>query len=387
MKIHPWLGRSAALLCLAATLHFNCARAQDPPKAAETRPTAQAAAKAGSALAYDLVIEQGLVECTNHVGFGAEATLANVVGVLREIWPEANIVLAPEVSSIKVADLKLHSTHELGEALEALRVASGYRFDWRKGLPNAASPTDPATGLPSSPAGGESPLYVLDLGINSQGNPLERARRMVEVFNLSGYLDHLPSQDPSEVNRTLVEIQNTVIETLEGLRGDGLSENDQSHGVSVWGGGSSGIAIRGGNLSLNDQSRFRFHPGTRLLIVTGPPDSIEVARKVVTALTGQPSGGESVLLGDEQDAKQRAAQEAIHRRYGLRPPEGRPPGQPGVSFTNRTKATVRPPAQAGPNVPPAGSTFTDRIKSIRKDGQAGPDDPSSAPANPEPPPR
>ena len=195
MKTPSWLDRSAALLCLAATLHFNCARAQDPPKAAETGPTAQAGTKGGSALAYDLVIEEGLVVAHNgirergRVVSRAEATLANVVGVLREISPEANIVLAPEVSKVIVADLKLHSTHELGEALEALRVASGYRFDWRKGLPNAGR-TDPATGLPAEPRmGGESSLYVLDLGINSQGNPLERARRMVEVFNLSGYLE------------------------------------------------------------------------------------------------------------------------------------------------------------------------------------------------------
>jgi len=189
-------------------------------------------------------------------------------------------------------------------------VASGYRFEWRKGLPNG---TDPATGLPSSPAGGESSLYVLDLGVNSQGNPLERARRMVEVFNLSGFLDHLPSPDIDHINRTLNEIQKTVIETLESLRGGGLSESDGPH--------------------------LRFHEGTRLLIVTGPPDAIEVASKVVTALTGQPSGGESVLLGAEPDAKQRAAQEARYRRYGPRP---------GVPTTGQAAPNNPPPARANP---------------------------------------
>ena len=111
------------------------------------------------------------------------------------------------------------------------------------------------------------------------------------------------------------EIQATVLDTLQSLKEGPVTENDRPH--------------------------FKFHPGTGLLIVTGPPDAIEVARKVATALTGQPSAGESVLLGD---AKQRAAQEAMYRRYGLR--QGAPA-----------------PGQAAPNNPPA------------------------APANPEPPPR
>src|SRR5271166_2760489 len=100
MKTHSWLGRSAALLCLAATLHLNCAWAQDPPKAPETTPTARAAAKGGSASAYDLDIEQDQVML--HDGKRVEATLPHVVGRLREMWPDANIALAPEVSRLSV---------------------------------------------------------------------------------------------------------------------------------------------------------------------------------------------------------------------------------------------------------------------------------------------
>jgi hypothetical protein len=231
--------------------------------------------------------------------------LATVADALRDIWPEANIVLAPEVANLQVADLKLRSPRDLGEALEALRVATGYRFEWRKGMPGAGGMTDPATGLPTAlpkqPAR-ESSLYVLDLGIDAQGHPLERARRMVEVFNLGGYLDHLQAHDPKEVDQTLVEIDGTVIETQGGLRGGNVPENDRPH--------------------------FQFHRSTRLLVVTGPPDAIEVARKVVGALTGQPIAGDRVPFGAVPDANPRAAQAAFASRYGVRLPEPAAPPAP-----------------------------------------------------------
>jgi len=479
-------------------------------------------------------------------GEKSEATLANVVDALRDIWADANIALAPELSNLRVPDLKLRSTRELGEALEALRVASGYKFQWRKALPNTGSsltsvgltvanapgawsngssdpmfatylyPFDggnitvnvtnlpaatydfyiygheatdagnstyelaaggqsygslttgtapgwnttvwqegvqyvrftnvtvtagqpvtitvlpgeggyavisglqiarvatsapvaareaagylidvqfcalanegglnarkrgvaaigqttndfwnaysrdgtdgsflifgalaklklacgtvaPATGLPKQPAG-ESSLYVLAPGIDSQSNPfrrariaghntldqpgqidsqanpLRRARRIAEVFNMSGYLDHLPQKDSNEVNRTLEEIKATVLEILDSLKGS--------------------------NVSDNDRPQFQFHPGTRLLVVTGPPDAIEIARKVVGALTGSPGsfgGGSS----PEPDATS-AAQEAVVRRYGLRPLGARPPAPAQPAPLNPPPAPASPAEQ------------------------------------------
>src|SRR5690349_24431431 len=52
------------------------------------------------------------------------ATLAKIADILRGLYPEVNIVLAPEVGEVQVRDLKLRAT-ELREALEALQVASG----------------------------------------------------------------------------------------------------------------------------------------------------------------------------------------------------------------------------------------------------------------------
>jgi hypothetical protein len=254
-----------------------------------------------------------------HNGKKRDATLANVVDALRDIWPTANIALAPELSGLNVADLKLRSTPELWEALEALRVASGYKFEWRKGSPAGSGMIDPATGLPRPPAG-ESSLYILDEG-ETQGNPLQRARRMVEVFNMRGYLDHLPAQDAKDPRKALDEIQDTVLETL--------------------------ASLKGGTLSDSDRLDFHFHPGTLLLILIGPPDAIEVARKVVTALTGQPVSRKSVLSGAGPDANQSAPAAPSARRYGLRQPG------PGQEALPKAPSAPAPPTPSNPPPAPA----------------------------------
>jgi hypothetical protein len=338
MKTHYWVRRSAALLCLAAILPLNRGRAEEPPKAPETTPAAQPAAKGRPASPYVLEIAGGAFVRNGKL---SEATLANVVDALRDIWPGVNIVLAPEVPNLKLANLKLRSVGELSEALDALRVASGYSFEWRRGVPSARDMVDPATGLPRArgmidpatglprardmidpatglplPPAGESSLYVLDLGIDPRGIPEKRSRRMVEVFNLSGYLDHLPSDDHQGlVERALQEIEQTVFETLD--------------------------SVEGGNVSANDRAQFKFHPGTRLLVVTGPPDAIEVALKVVRAMTGSRASLEGGS-GPEPDTNPRAAR--IANRYSLRPQGAPAPAQPAPP--------ANPPAAPADTVPP-----------------------------------
>jgi hypothetical protein len=145
MKTRLWLRHSALLLCLAATLPSSLRSAQDQQKAPDTAPAVQPTPQERPASRYALEIVDGTLL---HKGHKTEATLANAVDALRDLWPEANIVLAPELAKLKVADLKLRSVGQLQEALEALRVASGYRFEWRQGLPGGAAAIDPATGLP-----------------------------------------------------------------------------------------------------------------------------------------------------------------------------------------------------------------------------------------------
>ena len=77
------------------------------------------------------------------------ANLANVIDYLRYLFP-ANVVLAPGVGQVKVGDLKLAS-FQWEPALDALKVASGNAFVWKRRTdPNAIGVIDPTTGMPVS---------------------------------------------------------------------------------------------------------------------------------------------------------------------------------------------------------------------------------------------
>ena len=57
---------------------------------------------------------------------------------------------------------------------------------------------------------------------------------------------------------------------------------------------------------------FRFHRGANLLVVIGPRDSVEVARKIVNALPGMATPPRA-----ESNEARNAAMDAFRKRYGL----------------------------------------------------------------------
>src|SRR5207248_148278 len=110
-------------------------------------------------------------------GHKLEPTLANVVDALRERYNEANIVLSPGLAKLKISDLKLRGGR-LMENLEAIRVASGGKFDWTSpGVQGGPAMVDPATGLPASAAVVEpnTGLFIL-----RDPAPTPETERMVE---------------------------------------------------------------------------------------------------------------------------------------------------------------------------------------------------------------
>ena len=244
---------------------------------------------------------------------GSPATLARIVDVLLGVYPNETIVLAPGLGQVQVRDLKLRNT-DLPETLDALRVASGDAFVWQNGrLQNAAPPwaIDPATGLPGPPAPSREPssssLYILTRNDASvAGNP----RRMVEVFNLSGYLEQLGKRDEKDIAASLEKIKMIVSDTLN--------------------------QVMQGNVQPEDQPSFQFHPGANLFIVIGPPQAIEVTQKVVTALPGV--AGARGYPPPGTDA--RAAEDAFRRRYGLQPA-----GAPATPARPQPAAGVPPPGK------------------------------------------
>lgn len=227
---------------------------------------------------YELVIANDRLAWA---GGSTEATLGGAVDALREMHPNANIVMSPGLSKVKLADLKLRGSR-LPEELEALRVASGGKFDWvgpGSPMPNIASPSaiDPATGLPAAGADPNVGLFVL-----REPMPTPETHRMVEAFNLEPYLEWLRTKQDSkessegreqQIQKSLGEIEEIVMETIAKLkRGEG---------------------------SAADAPSFQFHRGANLLIVIGPAEAVDVARRIVMALPRPQSpaaGSEQMVL-------------------------------------------------------------------------------------------
>ena len=175
-----------------------------------------------------------------------EATMENLSKFLRLVDPHLNIVLAPRTESLVVPNLKL-KTSNLNTVSEAIAVAT--------------SGTVRGSGTGRSPGGGFGGTVERTLTFTSQSSTGES---IVEVFNLSGYILTLGNPNEETIRQRLDELQGLIISTLGNLHHGWLS---------------------------TDGPDFRYHSGTRLLIVTGKPEAIYLTRKIVNALSGQNTNG------------------------------------------------------------------------------------------------
>src|SRR5436190_5565196 len=78
---------------------------------------------------YDFEIINGVLTRGGSTSGKPEATLGNVIDAVRQRYPDANIVMSPGLARVKISDLKLRA-RSIWEELEAIRVASGGRFEW-----------------------------------------------------------------------------------------------------------------------------------------------------------------------------------------------------------------------------------------------------------------
>jgi hypothetical protein len=317
-RLHPMKSRTLFcqnLLPIALCLWLNTDAtilAQDSP-AIPKRTT--------GTTGFDIVIADGIF---SYNGEETAATLENVIDLLRDRHPEANIVVAPEVPPIRFQSLKIRAT-ELGMELEALRVASGDQFTWEV----AGGPIiDPVTGLPA-PAS-EQPLYVL------RGTPEAGLGRLrVEAFSLGGYLASVQkSSDPEEnervIGQTLDELEEMVRETVDIYRA--ISED-----------------VHGRDISRRTSLNIRFHRGANLVILIGDPESVEIAGKVIGALPHvHPSMG-GMGFGDFEGGSGGLGEGGGRAGgYGMDPvppPLYNPYGRPGTGYGG---ATQGPPADEPP---------------------------------------
>lgn len=331
-----WLiqtGTLAAALGLAIPCANAGAAATQPPQATTADPSRSDSSR--EIQPYDLEIANGTI-----VNEGSprkkmtEATLANVLEVLREKYQGANIVCAPEIGKLRISDLRLRAG-SIWEHLEAVRVASGGAFQWS----GPGSPTfdgsprpfdiytsvyvDPATGISQDGPRPSTGLFVL-----RPADPSPEMRRMIEVFNLSGYFRQQKQQanatNDAQALEDLMMIIHKTLAMFTEARYPNVPPPD----------------------SLAPQ--MEFHSGANLLVVIGTGEAIEVVRKVVDALPGQiprasdlyqmqPGGGGGGGLGGGIGGR------FVNPDYPRAAPQpALPPGAPG-----QNNAPLRPGALPG----------------------------------------
>jgi len=234
----------------------------------------------------DIVINNG--HFTNDSGRDTEATIGNIVEYARQKYGmnivlspgvagfekyRMNIVLSPGVAGVVVKDVTVRDA-DIESFFQALTVATEMRINARQMSHGLWA----VMGRSSSP-------------------------RRVEVFNVSGYLQHQVGPRGTggkAVEASLDEVKQIIVQTLSDLKQ--------------------------GQLSPEEQPSFQFHSGANMFIVIGTDQALDVAGKVVNALPGQ-------RLTPRPDT-------AAFAPPGLPGPE--PPREPGG-----------PPGTPGPDAPPA----------------------------------
>lgn len=248
-----------------------------------SNPATQAAA--AEPKGYDLQIYNGMLQAKgapSESGAGVKANLKNVVNRLRETYSEANIMMPPSLGDLPIGDLKLRSS-SLWEELEAIRVASNDKFEWRGpgmdvfvGRAGWFPPTpamDPATGQrrATDPRFPNAGLFVL-----REPAPIPETQKSVEAFNIGPYLDWLAEKrapewglapgHPDYQRKVHVNAYNEGREQLMEMIAQTLK------------------AFNEGRNERTPEPKFEFHEGARLLVVIGTREAIEITRKIVSAL-------------------------------------------------------------------------------------------------------
>jgi hypothetical protein len=211
---------------------------------------------------FDIQIENGQLflaplagrsEITNFWARGTKtvpATMENISRYLRATDPHLNIILSPGTGDVQIFNLKLKTTI-LSSIPDAIDVASGDTIRGSGGNRGRAF------------FGPNGPQQISESSITFTSRDSE-SHPVVEVFNLSGYIQSLGKVDDDAVTRELDELRVLIMNTLKDMH--------------IYKSGA-------------DMPSFKFHPGTKLLIVIGKPEAIDVTRKIVNALSGQQKNG------------------------------------------------------------------------------------------------
>ena len=263
MKTDIMFRRVLTALAFAAVLAL-------PPAPARAQTNDPAKPQTNAPVQFDLEIQNGNlltpIPGNPRRNRNTDANLGNIVELLREMHPEANIVMDQEVAGNHVYSLRIHASL-LTDELEAIRVASGGCFNWRIFDPQSAKQ-----------------LFILvpsDKFLQEQAKE-KSARRSpeVEVFNFSSYFAQHRESGMDDA-KFLAFKEQTIDKTKDIIRQTLASFDPQ------------------------DTMNFQFHQGANLLVVTGTLDEIYVAKKIINAMIEKTSGDLSPFKKLE-DARKKA---------------------------------------------------------------------------------
>jgi type II secretory pathway component GspD/PulD (secretin) len=198
-------------------------------------------------IAFSVITEKKRIECDFE-----DTPVLEVINYLREHYKEVNFVaprsLRDSMGGVQV-EIKLRSAG-LRDVLEALSIATDGRVNYEVRSPTLVAFYCPAL----SPATGES---------TPEAAVQPKAPRQVhEVVNLRSMLGVRDREKAWELVR---HVEAITAETLAAVRRNDTPSPDL-HGL---------------------QPQFNFHPPTGILVITGPEESVKMARKILASLDRQ----------------------------------------------------------------------------------------------------
>ncbi|HEX4263673.1 MAG TPA: hypothetical protein VH597_04985 [Verrucomicrobiae bacterium] len=251
----PLLKTIRLLLLLPCLALMSCLAHAQSASTGEVPPPPAYASSVNSP--YDIQIENGallLAPLKNRVdvkalwgsgdAHGVPATIGNLMKYLRAADTNLTLIVSPGAAGVQINDLTMRSGN-MPALAEALSIATDNKV--------------------------HGSLLTAKDSWTFFAVPQPQTERTVEVFNLSGYIQSLGEPDSDVVTKSLNEMQDLILSTLRQLHPSGYSSMDDP--------------------------QFRYHPGTKLLIVIGSHEAIEVSRKIINALSCQ----QTTNRGDQLD--------------------------------------------------------------------------------------
>lgn len=163
--------------------------------------------------------------------------LREAVEMLRSAFPHVNFVVSKSAETEPVS-VQLKNV-DLDGALRGMALATAGRLLFNLEDPRLIQITTPATVRPVGDA-------------------------ELRVFNLGGYLGERNGEEAAAALAELEEVVDLSLDALRTIRGEAREESGKRPAFS------------------------RYHRGTRLLIVAGPPDVVRIYETVITELTRNP---------------------------------------------------------------------------------------------------